>query len=68
MRIRTYRIQSVLKNYHRRLRGKRNGESREDVSGTWRWESLMSGATRREIEQQISLQIRRRLIGRALEE
>lgn len=68
MRIRTYRIQSVLKNYHRRLRAKRTGEWREDASGAWRWESLMTGATLRDIEQQISLQIRRRLIKRALEE
>jgi hypothetical protein len=62
------RLQSVIKNYRRRLRAMRTGGSVQEVELCDAPGSFMTARTRREIEQLVSVQIRRRLIKKAMEE
>lgn len=63
-----YRLESIIRNYGLKLLALQAGDSRQEGPGTEIPEPFMTPRTRQVIEQRISVQIRRRLIRKALEE
>ncbi len=67
MAVTAYHIQNVLRNYHRKLRA-RSVEDPVDSRSTGEGVGGIGGNTRRDIERQVSSQIRRCLIRRMFQE
>ena len=68
MTVTPYHIQNVLKNFHRRLRRHRVGNSVRTWDDAVDSFLRMTQTTSREIERQVAFQIRRRLISRTSQE